>query len=161
MGAIRTGVVLDSRLRIPPSASILRLPDADKTIISDNAQGAAQQSTGIGKVGCRRVAFASRNDRVAWLPLLRKLAGLGVVSVLIEGGAEVAASALKNKVVDKLELFYAPKIVGGDGRAMIGPLGIGKMAQALALRRFDLRAPARIYGCQEIYEGGRNPCLPV
>ena len=51
--------------------------------------------------------------------------------MLIEGGARVAASALKNKLVDKVEFFYAPKILGGDGRAMIGGLAIGKMARAI------------------------------
>ena len=54
-----------------------------------------------------------------WRPLLRKLAASGIVSVMIEGGATIAASALKAKVVDKIIFFYAPKILGGDGRAMI------------------------------------------
>jgi len=132
-------LVLDSRLRISPSASLLRLPDADKTIIATTHRAPLSKVRALEKLGVVVWRLASRNDRVAWLPLLRKLAGLGVVTLLIEGGAEVAASALKNKVVDKLELFYAPKLVGGDGRAMLGPLGIGKMAQAMALRRFDMR----------------------
>jgi diaminohydroxyphosphoribosylaminopyrimidine deaminase/5-amino-6-(5-phosphoribosylamino)uracil reductase len=93
----------------------------------------------LEKLGVTVWRLPSRNDQVAWRPLLRKLAGIGVVTVLIEGGAAVAASALKNKVVDKLALFYAPKIIGGDGRAMIGALGIDKMARALSLRYYDLR----------------------
>ena len=132
-------VVLDSRLQISPTAQVLRLPDAGKTIIATTNRAPLRKVRTLEKLGVVIWRLPSRNDRVAWLPLLRKLAGIGVVSLLIEGGAEVAASALKNKIVDKLELFYAPKIVGGDGRAMIGPLGIGKMAQALKLRRFDLR----------------------
>jgi len=132
-------VVLDSRLRISPAAQLLRLPDADKTIIATTNRAPLSKVRGLEKLGVSVWCLPSRNDRIAWLPLLRKLASLGVVSLLIEGGAEVAASALKTKVVDKVELFYAPKIVGGDGRPMIGPLGIGRMAQAMALRRFDLR----------------------
>jgi diaminohydroxyphosphoribosylaminopyrimidine deaminase/5-amino-6-(5-phosphoribosylamino)uracil reductase len=93
----------------------------------------------LEKLGVTVWRLPSRNDRVAWRPLLRKLAGIGVVTVLIEGGAAVAASALKDKMVDKLELFYAPKIVGGDGRVMIGALGIDKIARALTIRRFDVR----------------------
>jgi diaminohydroxyphosphoribosylaminopyrimidine deaminase/5-amino-6-(5-phosphoribosylamino)uracil reductase len=76
---------------------------------------------------------------VAWRPLLRKLAGHGIVSVLIEGGAAVAASALKNGIVDKVEFFYAPKIIGGDGRAMIDGLAIGKMARAIRLNNLSMR----------------------
>lgn len=131
-------VVLDSRLRISPSAMLLRLPDADKTIIVTTHKAPLSKVRALEKFGVVVWRMASRNDRVAWLPLLRKLAGLGVMTLLIEGGAEVAASALKNKIVDKLELFFAPKLVGGDGRSMIGPLGVGKMAQALALQGFDL-----------------------
>ena len=132
-------VVLDSRLRIPLAAKLLRLPDADKTIIATTMKAPLAKVRALEKLGVVVWRLPSRNDRVAWLPLLRKLAGIGVVGLLIEGGAAVAASALKSKVVDKLELFFAPKIVGGDGRPMIGPLGIGKMAQALTLRRFELR----------------------
>jgi diaminohydroxyphosphoribosylaminopyrimidine deaminase/5-amino-6-(5-phosphoribosylamino)uracil reductase len=132
-------VVLDSRLRISLAAKLLRLPDADKTIIATTTKAPLSKVRALEKLGVVVWRLPSRNDRVAWLPLLRKLAGIGVVALLIEGGAAVAASALTSKVVDKLELFYAPKLVGGDGRAMLGPLGIDRMARALALRRFDLR----------------------
>jgi diaminohydroxyphosphoribosylaminopyrimidine deaminase/5-amino-6-(5-phosphoribosylamino)uracil reductase len=132
-------VVLDSQLQISPSAQVLHLPDAGKTVIATTNRAPLSKVRTLEKLGIVIWRLPSRNGRVAWLPLLRKLAGIGVVSLLVEGGAEITASALKTKVVDKLALFYAPKIVGGDGRAMIGPLGIGKMAQALKLRRFDLR----------------------
>jgi diaminohydroxyphosphoribosylaminopyrimidine deaminase/5-amino-6-(5-phosphoribosylamino)uracil reductase len=132
-------VVLDSRLRISPSAQLLRLPDADRTIIATTQQAPLGKIATLEKLGILIWRLPSRNGRVAWLPLLRKLASIGVVSLLIEGGAEIAASALKTKIVDKLALFYAPKIVGGDGRAMIGPLGIRKMSDALSLRRFNVQ----------------------
>ena len=72
-----------------------------------------------------------------WLSLLRKLAAAGIVSVLIEGGAKIAASALEEKVVDKILFFYAPKIIGGDGIPMIGDLTLRRVRQALELQ--DLR----------------------
>jgi len=132
-------VVVDSRLRISPSAQLLRLPDAAKTIVATTRRAPLSKVRVLETLGVLVWRLPSRNDRVAWLPLLRRLASLGVVSLLIEGGARVAASALKTKVVDKLELFYAPKIVGGDGQAMIGSLGIGKMSRAMVLQRFALR----------------------
>jgi len=129
-------VVLDSRLRTSLAAKLLRLPDAENTIIATTMTAPLSKVRALEKLGVVVWRLPSRGDRVAWLPLLHKLAGIGVVSLLVEGGAAVAASALRNKVVDKLELFYAAKIVGGDGQSMIGPLGIGKMAQALALQRY-------------------------
>jgi diaminohydroxyphosphoribosylaminopyrimidine deaminase/5-amino-6-(5-phosphoribosylamino)uracil reductase len=133
-------VVLDSRLKISLGAQLLRLPDAERTIIATTDRAPLSKVHRMEKLGVVVWRLpSSRNGQLAWLPLLRKLAGIGVVTLLIEGGAAVAASAIKSRIVDKLALFYAPKLVGGDGRAMIAPLGVGKMAQALALQRYDLR----------------------
>ena len=49
-------------------------------------------------------------------------------SVLIEGGGRIAAAALREGVVDKVLFFYAPLLLGSEGRAMIGPLGIDRVA---------------------------------
>lgn len=132
-------VVLDSRLRIAPTAQLLRLPDAGKTIVATTTQAPVKKVRALEKLGVTVWRLAQRNGQVAWPALLRKLAGMGVVSVLIEGGAAVAASALKSRIVDKLELFYAPKIVGGDGASMIASLGIGEMARALTAKRVSVR----------------------
>jgi diaminohydroxyphosphoribosylaminopyrimidine deaminase/5-amino-6-(5-phosphoribosylamino)uracil reductase len=132
-------VVLDSRLSIALSAQVLRQSDSAKTIIATTAKASATKARAIEVLGATVWRLSSRENHVAWRPLLRKLAQLGVVSVLIEGGAAIAASALKNKIVDKVEFFYAPKIIGGDGRAMIDGLGIGKMARSIALKRMAVQ----------------------
>jgi diaminohydroxyphosphoribosylaminopyrimidine deaminase/5-amino-6-(5-phosphoribosylamino)uracil reductase len=67
------------------------------------------------------------------------MARAGVVSVMIEGGAAIAASALADKVVDKVLFFYAPKILGGDARVMIDGLNLRHVRQAIALRNIDVR----------------------
>jgi diaminohydroxyphosphoribosylaminopyrimidine deaminase/5-amino-6-(5-phosphoribosylamino)uracil reductase len=54
--------------------------------------------------------------------------------VLLEGGATLAAAALRERVVDRIALFLAPKLVGGDGVAMLGPLGVRTMTGAPTLR---------------------------
>ncbi|HSK28440.1 MAG TPA: dihydrofolate reductase family protein, partial [Candidatus Limnocylindria bacterium] len=82
--------------------------------------------------------LALSRGRIAWRPLLRKMAGLGIVTIVIEGGAAVAASALRAKAVDKIVFFYAPKILGGDGRAMIAPLGLRRVSQAISLKRMEV-----------------------
>ena len=47
--------------------------------------------------------------------LMKELARRGVVSLLLEGGSTLNASALKEGVVDRLLFFLAPKIIGGQG----------------------------------------------
>lgn len=59
---------------------------------------------------------------------------MDIISLLIEGGAEIHASALKAKIVDRVIFFVAPKIVGGgDSKACIASLGINRMADAIPL----------------------------
>ena len=51
----------------------------------------------------------------AWKNFLRELGKRGVMQLLIEGGGELAASALNAGIVDEIEFHYAPKILGGAG----------------------------------------------
>jgi diaminohydroxyphosphoribosylaminopyrimidine deaminase/5-amino-6-(5-phosphoribosylamino)uracil reductase len=55
-----------------------------------------------------------------------------------EQGGQTAAAALQEDVVDKVLFFYAPLLLGGDGRAMIGPLGIERVAAGLKLHTIQL-----------------------
>jgi len=132
-------VVLDSRLRIPLTAQLFKQKDAAKTIIATTTGAPAARVRAIDALGAQVWRLPAQGGQVAWHALLKKLAGHGIVSVLIEGGATVAASALKHKVVDKIEFFYAPKIIGGDGRVMIDGLAIAKMAQAIALKKISVQ----------------------
>lgn len=127
-------VVLDSGLSIAASAQLLRHNDSHRTIVATTGRAAAGKRRALESHGAQVWRLPAQNNQVAWRPLLKKLAAQGIVSVLIEGGATVAASALKHRVVDKVAFFFAPKIIGGDGRVMIDGLAIGKMARAIALK---------------------------
>ena len=57
----------------------------------------------------------------------------GVDSVLIEGGAQIHASALQAGCADLVQVYLAPKIFGGDGLSPIGAMGITDPAQSILL----------------------------
>lgn len=132
-------VILDGRLRIPLSARLLRLGDVEKTIVVTSRSASMRKISALQARGIQVWQFPARNGELAWPLLLRKLAALGIVSLLVEGGAKVAASALRARAVDKILFFYAPKILGGDGRAMIDGLNIRRAANAMAVRQLSVR----------------------
>jgi diaminohydroxyphosphoribosylaminopyrimidine deaminase/5-amino-6-(5-phosphoribosylamino)uracil reductase len=132
-------VVLDSRLRLSLAAKILHQADPEKTIVATAINASTKKARAIEALSAQVWRLPLSKGRIAWRPLLRELARAGIVSVMIEGGAAVAASALKDKVVDKVLFFYAPKILGGDGRAMIDSLNLRRMRQAISLKRIDVR----------------------
>ncbi|MEO8715256.1 MAG: bifunctional diaminohydroxyphosphoribosylaminopyrimidine deaminase/5-amino-6-(5-phosphoribosylamino)uracil reductase RibD, partial [Acetobacteraceae bacterium] len=76
--------------------------------------------------------------RVRSLDLKAALSALGaarLTSVLVEGGASLAASLLQSDLVDRIAWFHAPSIMGGDGLAAIRDLGLDRLAELPRFRR--------------------------
>ena len=132
-------IVLDGRLRIRPSARLFHQRDPGKTIVVTGTRAPVAKAHALEARGAQVWRFPLRGGEISWMVLLRKLADSGIVSVMIEGGATVAASALRAKIVDKVIFFYAPKILGGDGRAMIDGLGIHRVDRSLRVRHLSFR----------------------
>ena len=130
-------VVLDSRLRMPLSAKVLHLSDAGKTIVATGKNASPGKIRSLEALGVQVLRLPLKGKQVSWAALLKALALQGIVSVMIEGGGAVAASALQEKVVDKILFFYAPKILGGDGRPMIEALGFHRVKEAIAVKDLE------------------------
>jgi diaminohydroxyphosphoribosylaminopyrimidine deaminase/5-amino-6-(5-phosphoribosylamino)uracil reductase len=105
-------VVLDGRLRIPERARVLRDPGG---VIVVAARGVnPRKRTRLRKRGVEVWELpANAEGRVALRPLLRRLAGRGVTSLLVEGGGETHAAFLEARLADRICAFLAPRILGG------------------------------------------------
>ncbi|MCH7656336.1 MAG: dihydrofolate reductase family protein, partial [Chloroflexi bacterium] len=67
--------------------------------------------------------------------LLAALGARGVVSVLVEGGAELLGALFDERLVDKVVAFIAPVVIGGtEAPSAVGGRGPERLADALALR---------------------------
>jgi diaminohydroxyphosphoribosylaminopyrimidine deaminase/5-amino-6-(5-phosphoribosylamino)uracil reductase len=132
-------IILDARLRIPLNAEFLRGRGKDKNLIVTSDTAPAGKIRALKNLGAMVWRLPAREGAVRWLPLLKKLAKIGIASVLIEGGATTAAGALKEKMVDKMLLFYAPRLLGGDGRYMIDSLGIEHIKQSVMLQNLKVQ----------------------
>jgi diaminohydroxyphosphoribosylaminopyrimidine deaminase/5-amino-6-(5-phosphoribosylamino)uracil reductase len=126
-------VVVDGRLRIPLKARVLTNGAARGTLIA-TMNRKPRSVERLRRLGATVLVLPDANGRLSLGRLLDELGRRGVASLLIEGGAALAAHALREGVVDRLLLFFAPKLIGGDGIPMIGPLGVLRPEQALPLR---------------------------
>lgn len=87
----------------------------------------------------RKPELARPSSESAWNELLLRLGSENVTALLIEGGGELAASALSAGVVDKVEFHIAPKILGGrNSRAVVGGADPGALAKALELKEVSV-----------------------
>jgi diaminohydroxyphosphoribosylaminopyrimidine deaminase/5-amino-6-(5-phosphoribosylamino)uracil reductase len=62
------------------------------------------------------------------------------ISVLLEGGGKLAASFLRAGLIDRIEWFRAPIVLGGDGRPALAALELAKLVDAPRFKRLDVRA---------------------
>ena len=131
-------VVIDSRFKTPLNAKIFR-GRGGKVIIYTSKRAGVKKIQEASALGATVVVLPNTKDGVSIKRAMRDLAKRGITSVMIEGGSRLAASALKASVVDRLTLFVAPKLIGGDGLPMIGALKIAKLKSAQELKEMKVR----------------------
>jgi diaminohydroxyphosphoribosylaminopyrimidine deaminase/5-amino-6-(5-phosphoribosylamino)uracil reductase len=131
-------VVVDSTARLPPAARLLRQRSSAPTLVACTlrappARIAALERAGAEIVRCR----ADRAGRVDLKDLLRRLAGRGLTSVMVEGGARIHGSFLERRLWDEVYLFVAAKLAGEGGLTWAGFQGPSRMGEAPAARIVD------------------------
>jgi diaminohydroxyphosphoribosylaminopyrimidine deaminase / 5-amino-6-(5-phosphoribosylamino)uracil reductase len=107
-------VIVDSRLRIPMECRVVRTAEKYPTLVATTGEAPASRVEGLKSAGVTVVPVKSGGDgRVSLKGLMKVLADRGIQSVLLEGGPTLNASAIREKIVDRMFLFIAPKIIGG------------------------------------------------
>lgn len=124
-GVVHTSVrvVLDSSLRISPDSQLVRTAkDVPLWVLGD---GSDEQATALKQQGVV-MHYCDPHDLTSVLELL---ASQGITRVLVEGGAKIHASFLRQGLCDELLIYRAPTMLGGDGKSMVGALGVETLAQ--------------------------------
>jgi len=136
-------VILDTGLRLPETAKVLRpTPDSDIILVA-GPEASVEKKARLTGLGATILEVPLIGGRIDLADLMKRLGKMGILSLLVEGGGSVLASALRDGIADKILFFYAPKILGGDDGVPIcrGP-GAALISDAVALehirvRRFD------------------------
>lgn len=100
-------IIIDPSLKIDEKANVFK---EDSVIIFYHKEN---EKIGILKnMGVELIKLTLKDNFFDWNEILKELYKRNIASLLIEGGAKTISSALKAKIVDKIYLFYAPKIMG-------------------------------------------------
>ncbi len=116
-------VILDSWLRLPETSRLVKSAQGDVLVLYSQADEKRKKE--LEQLGLRveKVLTAKTDGRPDLHEVIRHLAKYDITSVLIEGGATVNWNALSSGVVDKLFLFYAPKILGEGSVPFVASAG--------------------------------------
>jgi diaminohydroxyphosphoribosylaminopyrimidine deaminase / 5-amino-6-(5-phosphoribosylamino)uracil reductase len=110
-------VIVDSKLRMPLRSELLQSAQRDLLIITTQPPD-SQKARALARAGAEVIRVPARRGRVDLRAVIRELGRREILSLLVEGGAELNGAILEAGLVDKMVLFYAPKIMGTGGVPM-------------------------------------------
>lgn len=123
-------VVLDSRLRTPLDAKVLR---TGRCIIATTTPDQSPKAQQLERTGA--LVWTFRGSRVPLQILLRRLARDGIFSVMVEGGSEVLGSFYDLRLIDRIYWFFSPLILGSrQSLPAIAGKGVAHLADAPRLK---------------------------
>jgi diaminohydroxyphosphoribosylaminopyrimidine deaminase / 5-amino-6-(5-phosphoribosylamino)uracil reductase len=108
-------VVLDSRLRLPPRSKLVRSADGDVLVVT-RAKENSPKARALRRAGVEVVRLAGLGAKPDLHAVVAELGRREMLSVLLEAGAILNSAALAAGIVDKMRMFYAPKVAGSTGR---------------------------------------------
>jgi len=130
-------VVADTHLRTGLTTSLAATAAEAPTYFLIDAAADPARKRAFEALGAHLIEVPRGPSGIDLRAGLGALGRLGLTTLLVEGGARLAAALLRDDLVDRLVWFTAPALMGGDGWPAVAPLGLGKLA---ALPRF---APLR------------------
>lgn len=134
-------IICDSRLQIPENSRLV-LTARDIPLVIASASDSPElgdKRERLERAGCRILMVPGPDGRVDLEKLVRELAGMGVDSILLEGGGALNEAALQKGIVDRVQVYMAPKIFGGESaRSPVEGPGIPSLKAAFQLRREKL-----------------------
>lgn len=142
-------IILDSALSVREDAAVFN-PDSSAETVVVTTPGCDTEKRKRLSGKARIIELETKNGMVPLDVLMERLGEMGVASLLVEGGARVIGSAFAERIVDKINFFYAPKILGGDdGVPVCSGRGPALMKDAIRVNEVSVRR----FGADVMIEG--------
>ena len=132
-------VILDSRLRLPLESRVVKTVQDDVLVLCSFAEEKKKKQLQKRGIRVEQIPTATADGRPEMSAISRSLGKMEITSLLIEGGALVNWAALASDIVDKVFLYYSPKILAGTGSVPFAAgAGFRRMSEAAYVKSIKL-----------------------
>ena len=127
-------VVLDAKLRLPLSTSVVATVSASPTWIFTSRKSSALAEEILQQKGCKVFRVDDTNGKLDLDEVLKILAKQGITRLMVEGGPTIAAAFVGGDLVDEAVLLRTEKIIGADGIDALEGMELSVLSESLQSR---------------------------
>ncbi len=132
-------IIIDSNASLPLNSRIVNTINEGEVIVAVNENARQKQVEMLEKLGCKIIQTNGINDRVDLNELFKRLGAMNLTNILVEGGGSVITSMLEERLVDKLMVFIAPIVIGGEGAKLpVVGKGIDRICEAYQIKEITV-----------------------
>jgi diaminohydroxyphosphoribosylaminopyrimidine deaminase / 5-amino-6-(5-phosphoribosylamino)uracil reductase len=132
-------VIVDSRLRLPLQSRVVKTSKDDVLVLCSFAEEKRKRELQNQGIRVEQVQVGVGDGRPDMKGILKRLGSMEIISLLVEGGAMINGAVLASGTVDKVFLYYAPKILDGMGSVPFATgVGFDRMSDAAHVKSIKL-----------------------
>lgn len=133
-------IIVDTTLKIPIDSKIVSSSKSIRTIVVTTKNANRNVMKLLEGKGVEILTVNLKNNLVALKEMINKLGELNIDSILIEGGSSLNFSAMNENIVDKIQVYVAPIILGGESsKTPIGGQGVDDIKEAFKLHKLEYK----------------------
>ncbi|MDM8128213.1 bifunctional diaminohydroxyphosphoribosylaminopyrimidine deaminase/5-amino-6-(5-phosphoribosylamino)uracil reductase RibD [Paraclostridium benzoelyticum] len=133
-------IIVDTTLKIPIDSKIVFSSKSIRTIVVTTKNANKNVMKLLEDKGVEILTVNLKNNLVDLKEMINKLGELKIDSILIEGGSRLNYSAINENIVDKVQVYVAPIILGGESsKTPIGGEGVSDIKEAFKLHQLDYK----------------------
>lgn len=133
-------IIVDTTLKIPINSKIISSSNVIRTIIVTTRKANVNSINLLKEKGVEILIVNSKDNLVDLEDMIIKLGELNIDSILIEGGSKLNFEVINANIVDKIQVYIAPILIGGeDSKTPIGGNGILHLNDAFKLSKMDYK----------------------
>ncbi|MEK7698866.1 MAG: bifunctional diaminohydroxyphosphoribosylaminopyrimidine deaminase/5-amino-6-(5-phosphoribosylamino)uracil reductase RibD [Planctomycetota bacterium] len=127
-------IIIDSNATLPLNSRLVNTIQESELFVAVSNNAPQERIEKLRQLGCKIIPTRNVNGLVDLKILFQQLGKMNLTNVLVEGGSRVITSVIEERLADKIMVFIAPIIIGGDGaRSPVMGKGVTHISEAVKL----------------------------